>query len=250
MPRCQGQSRTASQGSSETWSRTCSKRRWRSGSTTVHYPFPQRSLGHVGADLARMPLAACHGKYDDAEEHLETAEEIAQQYPSEALDVDAPGWHRWCVQCARERDRGGGGGGGSDGETAAAAAAAAAGRGRNGGSETPCGEALGRCEEQWCDTNGRFLRMMAVRVMGCDWRTRAEDEADFARMAASPRSALCPDCEMVLGLLRVVACCCLLVVVCGVVGAWLLLPLDACWCLLVLVGVVFRYVLGASAFLL
>jgi hypothetical protein len=29
--------------------------------------------------------------------------------------------------------------------------------------------------------------MMAVRVMGCEWRVRAADDADFARMCASAK---------------------------------------------------------------
>ena len=104
--------------------------------------------------------AAGHGRFEDARLHLDWAQHVAQTYPSAKMDAAAPEFHAWCITCAEEEAR----------------------TGRH-----ACGRALDKCREKWRDTNGRYLRMMAVRVMGCEWRVRSEDNADFARMCASPR---------------------------------------------------------------
>lgn len=90
--------------------------------------------------------AAGRGRYDEALGHLDWAEHVAQTYATAKLDADAPDYHRWCIACAQAEQRPGG--------------------------QHTCGDALHRCKDIWLDTNGRYLRMMAVRVMGCDWRVR------------------------------------------------------------------------------
>ena len=47
--------------------------------------------------------------------------------------------------------------------------------GGRGGRGHTCGNGLQKCRDIWRDTNGRYLRMMAVRVMGCEWRVSADD---------------------------------------------------------------------------
>jgi len=130
--------------------------------------------------------AAGRGRYDEALGHLDWSEHIAQTYVTAKLDAAAPEYHRWCIGCAQAEQRAGG--------------------------QHSCGDALQKCKDIWLDTNGRYLRMMAVRVMGCDWRVRCaahlrralpfdvrpprltaphtyrqDDERDFARMCASPK---------------------------------------------------------------
>ena len=89
--------------------------------------------------------AAGHGRFQDARLHLEWAQHVAQSYPSAKMDVAAPEFHAWCIECAEAEARGG---------------------------RSMCGGALDNCRRKWQDTNGRYLRMMAVRVMGCEWRVR------------------------------------------------------------------------------
>ena len=109
-------------------------------------------------DLAHH--AAGHGRFEEAREHLDWAEHMAVSYPQAKLDAAPPDFHRWCIACGEQEAR---------------------------GQTHSCGApALRKCREKWRDTNGRWLRMMAVRVMGCEWRMRREDEEDFARMCASP----------------------------------------------------------------
>ena len=105
--------------------------------------------------------AAGRRRYDEALGHLDWAEHIAQTYVSDNLDANLPDFERWCIACARTADEVGG--------------------------ATTCGRALDKCRQDWLDTNRRYLRMMAVRVMGCDWRKRDDDTADFARMCSSPK---------------------------------------------------------------
>jgi hypothetical protein len=116
---------------------------------------------------ASMQLAmhgAGHKRFDEAAAHLDWAEHIAQTYTSAKLDADVPAYHRWCLECAQAEARTGGA-----------------------KQESPCGGAVEGCRKLWTDTNGRYLRMMAVRVMGCEWRVRDGDVADFQRMCASPK---------------------------------------------------------------
>ena len=108
----------------------------------------QAHTAHVDGRIA-LPVGALNrpgpGRFQDARLHLEWAQHVAQSYPSAKMDVAAPEFHAWCIECAEAEARGG----------------------RN-----MCGGALDNCRRKWQDTNGRYLRMMAVRVMGCEWRVR------------------------------------------------------------------------------
>ena len=131
------------------------------GESTCHVPDFELDIAEkiysASNDMALH--AAGHGRYSEALEHFEWAQHVAQTYPSGKMDTSAPDFHRWCVECAETEAR----------------------RGTH-----SCGAALDKCRDTWRDTNGKYLRMMAVRVMGCEWRVREQDNADFARMCASP----------------------------------------------------------------
>eukprot|EP00960_Hanusia_phi_P030174 748421-Hanusia_phi.AAC.7 len=103
-------------------------------------------------------FVAGHGMYEEARSHLEWAEFVAETYPAEGLNLSHASWHLECVKCAVEGSK------------------------RVG----PCASEVGTCRARWEDTNGRYLRMMAVRAMGCEWRHREQDVRDLEKIMQSP----------------------------------------------------------------
>ena len=110
----------------------------------------------ASVDLGKF--LASHGRYQEAETNLEWAEYVAETYPAEQLDLQLVRKHLTCLKCAADNSR----------------------------HRSPCDSDLDACRASWRDTNGRYLRMMAVRAMGCEWRHREEDVRDLERIMMSP----------------------------------------------------------------
>uniref|UniRef100_A0A7S4KEL4 Uncharacterized protein n=1 Tax=Guillardia theta TaxID=55529 RepID=A0A7S4KEL4_GUITH len=110
----------------------------------------------ASVDLGKF--LASHGRYQEAETNLEWAEYVAETYPAERLDVQLVRKHLTCLKCAADNTQ----------------------------HRSPCDSDLDACRASWRDTNGRYLRMMAVRAMGCEWRHREEDVRDLERIMMSP----------------------------------------------------------------
>ena len=104
---------------------------------------------------------ASHGRFEEALAHFEVAIRVQESFPQMTLAPDDPrddpALHAECVRCRMGSREAGIG----------------------------CEQALGvrQCEERWKNTDEKYLRMMPVRLMGCDWRNREQDRADFLRMA-------------------------------------------------------------------